>query len=348
MGIQFFNSANVTGNVQHCQNSTGIKPACLQMNGVNANFGLNKDTLSLSMKNLTKDELNKWKNASFDCSRKHKLNHVSSVEGLNKDERGTLSNHLCKCNDIEPFLLVSTGGRPAMCTFKHPLLNKLDKNFDVIPLNDTSVLIFNKKEMLKTIEKYKSFYTKRLRLNESTQCEQIYKTFASDYCLKNLIDVQDLIGISFGYPFLNAVIFQLETDSGMQNKDITKERKNIKEYKKQLIDTLYAKNSRYALLGDEFKDKVAKAINSISSVNSSRNYGYPIGYTFIKTVEEPAEEHRIAENIRNSTAQLKEINKISKKEENERFLNDLTSLENSRVNPVNFLVDLINKYSTDI
>lgn len=305
---------------------------------------LQNDTVVFKSFRLTNDDLTNWNELVNQIS-KDNLKGLETVSNLNSDELKELKKHLCAHKDIEPFLLVSTGGRPAMSTQKHPLLNRLENNFVAVPFCDTSVMIFNKSKMLETIESNKDFFLKRLNLPENLSNEEVYEAFTSnDELLNDIAQVQDLIGIAFGYPFKNAIIFQLERDSGMDANNITKQRNNIEEYKRQLLNTLYSNESKYANFDDAFKSEMARAINSIDAVRISINCCYPEGYLFVKTVNESIEEQRIAQCVRKAASEIDKVNQINQREKQKQFLEEMEYIDDGRFNVSNFLEDLYNKY----
>lgn len=315
-------------------------PSAVSFRGQN----LQDDIVDFKSFRLTNDDLTNWSEVVNQIS-KDNLKGLDSVSNLNNEELKELKKHLLAHKDIEPFLLVSTGSRPAMSTQKHPLLNKLDDNFEVVPFCNTSVMIFNKSKMLETIESNKDFFLKRLNLPEKFSNEEIYEAFISnDELLNDIAQVQDLIGISFGYPFKNTIIFQLERDSKMDANNITKQRKNIEEYKKQLLNTLYSNESKYANFDETFKSEIARAINSINEVRESTNCCYPKGYLFMKAVNEPTEEQRIAQCVRKSAIEIDKINNINQKEKQKQFFAEIEYIDDGRFNVSNFLEDLYNKY----
>ncbi len=319
---------------------TRLKPTNLSFKGASLPPALEKDTVNFSNSRLTANDLDCWDSAVTQMVR-YDFENLSSLKNLSQDERIALKKHLSVYRDIEPFLLMSTGGRPAMGTVNTPLLEKLSDDFDVVEFCKSSNFIFNRNEMLKKIEQHRDFYLKRLNLTDEASNEQIYNTFiAEDGPLYKVINVQDLIGISFGYPVIDSIIFQLEADSSMR-KNILEQRKNLDEYKKNLLDTLYAKDSRYVSFDDVFKKKIEKAIKSIDVINLSTKYDYPHGYTFVKFTDSSIDEAEIAQNIRKST---QEIEKINKKTEQERLRQDLDSFEDIDFWGARFIKELYSKY----
>ena len=272
------------------------------------------DRVILRGRKLTSKDLADWKSIVAEAQG-NLFSGFETTKNMQPYDRLLLKESLVKNYDIEPFLLVSTGGRPAMSTQMHPSIDKIKSdNFDILKWDD-QVFIFNKEAMLENIGNNKYFYSKRLNLPKNSANEQVYKTMiSSDSPLLNIKDSQDLIGVMFGYPFKNTIVFQLERDSGMY-KTIVKCRKNIPQYKDILKKALYAEDSKYSSFGEEFKRDMEKSIDSIISVKSSGSENYPMGYTFMHSISEPLEEHRINKCIRESADKVQKINNIEKEKE---------------------------------
>ena len=207
------------------------------------------DRVTLNGRKLTSKDLTDWKKVVTEAQG-NLFAGFETTKNMQPYDRLLLKESLVNNYDIEPFLLVSTGGRPAMGTKMHPSIDKIKSdNFDILKWDD-QVFIFNKEAMLENIEMNKSFYNKRLNLPGNSTNEQVYKTIISpDSPILNIKDSQDLIGVMFGYPFKNTIVFQLERDSGMY-KNIVKCRKNIPQYKDTLKKALYAEDSKYSSFGE--------------------------------------------------------------------------------------------------
>lgn len=276
------------------------------------------DTVTFKGRKMTSKELADWKQVVAEAQN-NSFSGFETTNNMTSYEVSEFKKSLVKYNDVEAFILVSTGGRPAMSTQMHPSINKIKSDkFDILKWDD-QVFIFNKEAMLENIKNNKYFYNKRLNLPENSTYEQIYKTItSSDSPLLNIKDSQDLIGVMFGYPFKNTIVFQLERDSGMY-KNIVKCRKNIPQYKDTLKKALYAEDSKYSSFGEEFKRDMEKSIDSIISVKNSGSENYPMGYTFMHSISEPLEEHRINKCIRESADKVQKINNIEKEKEQSRL-----------------------------
>ena len=304
---------------------TSVNTPNLSFKGVSLPPELANDTVTFNNSKLTASDLDSWNDAVSQICR-YNFENLSTVKNLSEDERYELRKHLNSYRDQEAFLFVATGGRPAMSTYTTPLLDKLSDNFDAIPFCDTSSIIFNKSEIIKKIHENRELFLNRLNLPKETTNEEIYATFtAKNGPLYDIINVQDLVGVSFGYPVIDSIIFQLEADSDMR-KNIIEQRANIVEYKKKLIDALYAENSKYSSFDDAFKYKVEKAIKSINTIKASTECGYPYGYLFIKFANNPTEDVEIVKKIKNS---IHELDKINKKIENEQEKIQVGSLDST-------------------
>ena len=323
------------------------------------------DRIEINFKKLSKEELVHWEDTvNKTCG--NYFAGLSSTKNLNAAEKIDLINLLHSAKDIEPFLLMSTGGRSAMATSMHPILNKLNTaNFSIVPdalSQFKNVFIFNRKSMLENIEKNKSFYTKRLNLPPDLSNDKIYDRLVSKAYSPLIVskrkDCQDIIGVMFGYPFKDSIIFQLERDTGLGS-DL---RKDIPRFKMELKKILNSDNSRYKDFGNDFKQDIEKSIDSIETINVSNQVGYPQGYTFVEYTKQPDEVSRIGKQIRSSTAELKRLNKMEEElqlareqeelkklkiEQERKFSQALDNLENMsgpQQPCIDFLRDLMDKH----
>lgn len=292
-----------------------------------------KDVVQLSLKPLSREDVNRWEDSVTNVCQNN-FKGLDITKNLSDTEREELIQSLSRCCDIEPFLLMATGGRPAMSTIIPPSLKKINTaEYNILAnpkYDDKYGFIFNKKSMLENIGANKAFYIKRLNLPSDTSNEKIYNVLTSaDSPLSDVINYQDVIGTMFGYPFKNTVIFQLEADAGMRS-NILQSRRNVSDYKVRLSQALLDKDSRYNSLGKDFKDDMQKSINSITWVEPSNRHNYPIGYTFMRSVEEPAEAARIGKKVRESTMQLEGLNNIAKEQQLLKELNEIRKIGNNR------------------
>lgn len=305
---------------------TSVNTLNSSFNGVSLPPELANDTVTFDNSKLTAGDLASWDAAVSQICR-YKFENLSAVKNLSEDERYELRQHLNKHRDQEAFLFVATGGRPAMGTCSIPLLDKLSDDFDVIPLCDISSMIFNKSEMIKKIDENRELFLNRLNLSKEASNEEIYATFtAKNGPLYNIINAQDLVGVSFGYPVIDSIIFQLEADADMRQ-NIIEHRSNLVEYKTKLIDALYAENSKYSSFDDAFKYKVEKAIKSINTIKASTECGYPDGYLFIKFTNNPIDDVENVKKIKNSIQELDKINKKTAKEQEKQQVGSLDSTD---------------------
>ena len=122
-----------------------------------------------------------------------------------------------------------------------------------------------------------------------------------------------------GFPRKDNFIFQLERDAGSN----IALRKNPEKMKEVLLKELHSPNCVYAKFDDAFKKELEDAINSITSVKSSRDLGLPDGYVFTNFVDDTSELVRINKNIQESTQKLEKMNESNQKAADEEFARSL-------------------------
>jgi hypothetical protein len=200
---------------------------------------------------------------------------------------------------------------------------KLGQNLDFahVQINNgqfKNTYVFNKSELAKIIENNKSLYATRLNLPQNSSIDNIYKTFIEG--LKNGKissacsggeNMQDLVGISLGYPRTNSMIFNLERVDDLNYLL----RNNNSKFKMTIKDIFNSNKSPYKNLEKKDMDLIKKGIENIN-IESSRNngaYNTPI-YSFVNFVDEPQELQRIEQN----TLEFK--NNFSIKEFDKMFL----------------------------
>ena len=301
-----------------------------------------------ALKTLYPQELARWKDAVTDL-KDFSFQGLPSTKHLSKDELETLFNFIKKEFDIEPFILVSQGGRPAMVTRTSPILSKLkSQNFDTMTrslwAHNDNTFIFNKKATLKNIEKNKKFYIQRLNLAKDTSNEDIYKLLTAEQSpLKNEKESCDLIGILFGFPRKNSMIYKLETDAGLNYMA----REDVSTFKQTLLKHLHSPNCVYSKFDDSFKKELEEAIKSITKVGHSKDSNLPLGYTFTNYFSETPEIVRINQKIRDTLASLEKINKANKRAKEEEFIKSLDEFCDPRKELLEFFESLQNKVLKD-
>lgn len=214
------------------------------------------------------------------------------------------------------FFSVVTGKKPAGLISSNNNTNYLNKlsfsrQIDLVNIlpgeNGNRSLKYNtfvldKAQVLKIIENNKDIYTTRLCLEKNTNCEEIYKRLKVAIKQNNMQKINDIIGITLGFPVQNSLIFHLEKSAEL---DLSL-RNNIDLFKIKLLRFFGDARFPYKNLPKEQLDKLRSSICNIKKIETVNN---PI-YDFVKYVDEPKEISRI-----NQTADsyLKEfsINKIS-------------------------------------
>ncbi len=270
---------------------------------------------------------------AFETARKSCLKGLSTTKGMNFKDREKLCKPLGQ-TDSDVFALVSLGEKPSMVVSEKGIaaLQSINvKGFDTLlrtkrpqeQIVTDNLFFFNRTATQEIIEKNKDFYTKRLDLPKGTTKEDIYNLLLSPKSpLLNEKGFSDIIGMTFGYPKKNSMIYQLE--SNIEN--LTKKRENLNEYKKELKTFLRSDSSPYKNFNENFKKSLEKAIDKISKIEFSSEIFLKDkklnSYPFIKYVNENCEIKRISDSYRNAAKKLKKIddeNRIKK------FLNSVES-----------------------
>ena len=208
--------------------------------------------------------------------------------------------------------------------------------------HNDNTFIFNKKATLENIEKNKKFYLQRLNLSKDASNEDIYKFLTGENSpLKNEKQSCDLIGMLFGFPCKNSMIYKLESDTGLNY--IARE--DVAKYKQALIKHLHSPNCVYRDFDEVFKKELEEAIKSITKIDHSKNSNLPPGYTFTNYFDEIPEIVRINQKIRSSLANLVKINKANKKAKEDEFIKSLDEFCNPHKELLEFFESIQNKTS---
>ena len=254
---------------------------------------------------------------------KFRLKGLPTTANCNEQELQELWTHLRKNIDIESFILTSTGARPAVFTNYSPLFEKIKStNFDTVIFNFkdwAGTIVINKKAAFENIQRNKDFYTQRLNLPKTASDDEIYKILTGGNSPYKDRNNTDFIGMMLGFPRKDNLIFQLEGDAGSN----IALRKNPEKMKEVLLKELHSPNCVYAKFDDAFKKELEDAINSITSVKSSRDLGLPDGYVFTNFVDDTSELVRINKNIQESTQKLEKMNESNQKAADEEFARSL-------------------------
>ena len=249
---------------------------------------------------------------------------MPSVSHLNENEREILVQQLNKFHDVPAFVFMSLGARPAMVTTSSDILLKVkSQNFDTLlrTLGEyENTFIFNKKATLEHISQNRSFYTQRLNLPKNTPDEDIYKILTGENSpLKDEKRGCDLIGLLFGFPKKNSMIYKLERDTNLA----VSLRPTPEKFKKALLKELHSPDCVYAKFDYSFKKDLEDTINSITTVGHSRDLGLPYGYTFVKFADETQEIVKINQKLRKILPELEKINAANKKARDDELISSL-------------------------
>ena len=253
-----------------------------------------------------------------------RFKNLPSVSHLNENEREILVQQLNKFHDVPAFVFMSLGARPAMVTTSSDILLKVkSQNFDTLlrTLGEyENTFIFNKKATLEHLAQNRSFYTQRLNLPKNTPDEDIYKILTGENSpLKDEKKGCDLIGLLFGFPKKNSMIYKLERDTNLA----VSLRPTPEKFKKALLKELHSPDCVYAKFDDSFKKDLEDTINSITTVGHSRDLGLPYGYTFVKFADETPEIVKINQKLRKILPKLEKINAANKKARDDELISSL-------------------------
>lgn len=258
---------------------------------------------------------------------KFRLKGLPTTKNFNELELQELFAHLRKDFDVESFILMSAGARPAIFTRHSPLFAKIKSpDFDMVlcKFEDwRGGLVINKKAAFENIQRNKDFYTQRLNLPQTASEDEIYKILTGENSPFKNRDNADVIGMMLGFPRKDNFIFQLERDAGSN----IALRENPEKMKEVLLKELHSPNCVYAKFDNAFKKELEDSINSITRVKTSRDLGLPDGYVFTNFVDDVPEIVRINKNIREATSKMEKINTANQKAADEEFWHSLTDTD---------------------
>ena len=148
--------------------------------------------------------------------------------------------------------------------------------------------ILNKEEVLKLIEQNKEIYVNRLGLSQENSTEYIYRILKR--ALKEGVNrkgenIDDIVGITLGFPKQNSMIFHLEKCAGID----CELRGNLPEYKAKLLEFFKDEKFPYKNLSTK---KISELRASIESIEEIKPFHNAI-YDFVQFVDEPKEMKRI-------------------------------------------------------
>ena len=154
--------------------------------------------------------------------------------------------------------------------------------------------ILNREEVFKLIEKNKEVYANRLGLSQENSTEYIYKVLKkalNDGVNRKGEEIDDIVGITLGYPKQNSMIFHLEKCAGID----CELRGNIPEYKAKLLEFFNDEKFPYRNLSDAKIEKLKADIKSIKEIKPFHN----AIYDFVQYIDEPQEIKRVTETAEN-------------------------------------------------
>lgn len=154
--------------------------------------------------------------------------------------------------------------------------------------------ILNREEVFKVIENNRDIYVNRLGLSPENSTEHIYKVLKKalkDGANRKGEIISDIDGITLGIPTQNSMIFHLEKCAGI---DIDT-RKNIPEYKAQLLAFFDNEKFPYANLSKKRLSELRKNIENIKEIKPFHN----AIYDFVQYIDEPKAVRKIRQATEN-------------------------------------------------
>lgn len=235
--------------------------------------------------------------------------NLKMCQGVKKYQQKIAFDVLCNKCDPKQILITLNGNKPSTTiitgSYFYELKSKILKNLklseeiDFIKTNENnikSLLLVNKHELFKIIEKNKSIYTSRLGLPAKSSVEEIY-TELKDFSKKTKKHIpEDLFGITLGFPPKDSIIFQLERISGMSY-----EQRKQPYFAKNILKTFHSDKSPYMDLEPSLKQEIEEAINNISlkNINGSikKDFNNNEYFQFINYTNDDKELSRILNSI---------------------------------------------------
>ena len=157
-----------------------------------------------------------------------------------------------------------------------------------------SAYILNKEEVFKLIEQNKEIYVNRLGLcpeNSNEYTYRILKKALKEGANRNGEKIDDIIGITLGFPKQNSMIFHLEKCAGIDYEL----RENLPEYKAKLLEFFGDEKFPYKNLSTK---KISELRANIENIEEIKPFHNAI-YDFIQYIEEPEEIKRITQAAEN-------------------------------------------------
>lgn len=204
-------------------------------------------------------------------------------------------NKLKRSNSADQFFATLNGNKPACFLGVKDGVSHLKNNkdfladFDMICKNK-DCFIFNKKKLKEIISNNKEIYSLRLGIDKNAGVEEIYNNLIKSNTFNRDPALQDLLGITLGFPKYSSMMFNLESMANLHYFD----RKNPVKYKESLLEVLRGEKSPYKNLCEtEFKN-LEKHIEAYTGKNLSFAKNY---YRFINLANETGEIARIESEI---------------------------------------------------
>ena len=231
---------------------------------------------------------------------------IKMLNSLSASEKETLRRDLLY-GDAPEFFITLSGLKPACIIGESKVdlgfLKKIKNDklygekFDFVPIKITDgfpvIYILNKEKVLETISANKDFYIMKMELDNNSSPDEIYSELIKqkDLYLNSHYQsgMQDIAGITLGYPRYSSMMYQLEKiygDNGI------KLRNNPQLYRDALLGILHGENSPYKNLD---KSEFEKLENFIKLYKYSPKPGNKY-YKYAVLADEPEEAARVSRN----------------------------------------------------
>lgn len=239
------------------------------------NFGYSKNVQeALEYKNFSKIKYFKELNFFQRIKSLHKLKSSSSASEF----FATLNGNKPAC-----FLGIDDG-------VAHLKNNKVFlAEFDIINHNK-DCFILNKKKLKEFISNNKDIYISRLGMKNNATVDEIYNNLLKSSAFARNGRMQDILGITLGFPKYSSMMFNLESLANLSFQD----RNNVSRYKESLLKVLRAENSPYKNLNKSEFEKLEKCIEGYAGKNTSFNKGC---YNFVNLADDASEMARVENDI---------------------------------------------------
>ena len=275
------------------------------------------------------------------------FNNIAYVQDLPLQHRLSLKRELLRNEmDFNSFMAVMLDAKPAFYdTFNIENIDAIkglqNEKFDVItrrinmpPFVKDHYFVLNKELVKNIILENREFFAFRLGLEKNASVDEIYANIISEEGIfaKNAgiseLGLNDITGLVLGYPKIGSMIFELENRIPDFDHDL-RYHIDLTEWKNSVLNVLYSQNSPYKDLGDDFVNKLADEIASITSIRiSTKIYDQTVNpYCFVDFGTDAGELTKIQQNIDKYTIKMDkavndDINRIKNELLNEKVVID--------------------------